>query len=60
VLLQRTGAPGIHFQDYPQLQGYEQPEWSHLSAAEATRFTAALVPIIQRQPWARGNAQRPR
>ncbi|MDB6163588.1 MAG: hypothetical protein JWL98_1020 [Xanthomonadaceae bacterium] len=53
VLLQRTGAPGIHFEDYPQLQGYTQPEWSHLSAAEASRFTAALVPIIQREYWPR-------
>ena len=51
VLLRRTGAPGIHFEDYPQLQGYDQPEWSHLSAAEANRFTAALVPIIQRDYW---------
>ena len=51
VLLRRTGAPGIHFEDYPQLQGYVQPEWSHLSASEATRFTAALMPIVQRQPW---------
>jgi len=51
VLLQRTGAPGIHFEDYPALQGYEQPEWSHLSASEATRFTTALMPIVQRQRW---------
>jgi hypothetical protein len=51
VLLQRTGAPGIHFEDYPQLQGFEQPEWSHLSASAATGFTAALMPIVQRQPW---------
>jgi hypothetical protein len=51
VLLQRTGAPGIHFEDYPQLQGYDQPEWSHLSASEAVRFTAALVPVIQREYW---------
>ena len=51
VLLQRTGAPGIHFEDYPQLQGYNQPEWSHLSASEAQRFTAALVPIIQSEYW---------
>ncbi|GAA0722077.1 hypothetical protein [Dokdonella soli] len=51
VLLQRTGAPGIHFEDYPELQGYEQPEWSHLSASEAKRFTAALVPIIERDFW---------
>jgi hypothetical protein len=53
VLLRRTGAPGVHFEDYPQLQGYTQPEWSHLSASEAKRFTAALVPILQRQSWSR-------
>lgn len=47
VLLQRTHAPGIHFMDYPQLQGYQQPEWSHLSAPEAKRFTGALVPIVE-------------
>lgn len=57
VLLERTGAPGIHFQDYPQLQGYDQPEWSHLSAAEAQRFTAALVPLVQRE-FERQEAQR--
>ena len=51
VLLQRTGAPGIHFEDYAELQGYDSPEWSHLSASEATRFTAALVSIIQRDFW---------
>ncbi|MDB4967198.1 MAG: hypothetical protein JWN44_2887 [Myxococcales bacterium] len=47
VLLQRTGAPGIHFEDYPQLQGYTLPEWSHLAASEAERLTAALVPIVE-------------
>ncbi len=52
-LLRRTGAPGIHFEDYPQLQGYTLPEWSHLSAPEALRFTAALVPIIEREFWRR-------
>jgi hypothetical protein len=51
VLLQRTGAPGIHFEDYPPLRGYDQPEWSHLSAAEARRFTAALAPIVLRDYW---------
>ena len=48
VLLRRTQAPGIHFMDYPQLQGYQQPEWSHLAAPDATRFTAAVVPLIER------------
>jgi hypothetical protein len=46
VLLARTGAPGIHFQDYPELQGYTLPEWSHMSGAEADRFTAALYALI--------------
>jgi len=49
VLLQRTGTPGIHFEDYPQLQGYELPEWSHLTAADAKRFTTALVPLVERE-----------
>ena len=47
-LLRETGAPGIHFQDYPELQGYWLPEWSHMSRAEAERFTAALAPIVER------------
>ena len=47
LLLSKTGAPGIHFEDHPQLQGYELPEWSHLSAPEADRLTAALVPLVE-------------
>ena len=39
---------GIHFEDYPELQGYELPEWSHLAAGEKTRFTEALCGIIAR------------
>jgi hypothetical protein len=55
LLLQRTGAAGIHFEDYPEMQGYELPEWSHMSAPEAERFTAAVVPIIERE-FSRQNA----
>jgi hypothetical protein len=47
VLLERTGLPGIHFEDHPQLQGYDLPEWSHLSGPEADRFTAAVAPLIE-------------
>lgn len=54
LLLQRTGTPGIHFEDHPQLQGYDLPEWSHMAASEADRFTEALVPIIQRRYWCEG------
>jgi hypothetical protein len=45
-LLRETGTPGIHFEDYPQLQGYELPEWSHASAAEARRMTVQLAPLV--------------
>ncbi|HJT96971.1 MAG TPA: hypothetical protein VJ696_01535 [Rhodanobacteraceae bacterium] len=49
LLLERTHAPGIHFEDHPELQGYELPEWSHLSPPEAERYTAAVVPLIERE-----------
>ena len=45
-LLARTGARGIHWEDHPSLQGYELPEYSHLSATEADRYTAALYRIV--------------
>ena len=53
VLLARTGAPGIYFEDYPELQGLELPEWSHLKAADADRFTEALYRIIEQNYWHR-------
>ena len=49
VLLQRTGSTGIHFEDYAALQGYDLPEWSHLSASEAQRFTAVLAPLVEQE-----------
>jgi len=49
VLLDRTHATGIHFEDYPELQGYDLPEWSHMSPSEAERFTASYVPIVERK-----------
>lgn len=48
VLLKRTGAHGIHFQDYPEMQGFNLPEWSHLARADAERYTAALYPVVER------------
>jgi hypothetical protein len=48
VLLAKTGAPGVHFQDHPEMRGYWLPEWSHLSARDAVRFTTALYAIIER------------
>ena len=51
VLLARTGAPGIHFEDHPEMQGYELPDWSHLTTADAERFTATLATIVRRDYW---------
>ena len=56
ALLAATGAPGIHFEDYPQLQGYYLPEWSHMTLAEGERFTAALYGIVARDFWGPGSA----
>jgi hypothetical protein len=47
VLMQRTGARGIHFEDFPELQGLWLPEWSHLAAADARRYTEAVYHIIR-------------
>ncbi len=49
VLLQRTGVPGIHFEDHPAMQGLELPEWSHLTHADSKRYTAALAPLVERE-----------
>lgn len=55
ALLAATGAPGIYFEDYPQLRpelaGYYLPEWSHMARADGERFTAALYKIIERDFW---------
>ncbi len=45
-LLTETGAAGIHFTDYPALAGYQCPEWSHLSPADAKSFTQGLIGIL--------------
>jgi hypothetical protein len=56
ALLAATGAPGIHFQDYPQLQGLDLPEWSHMSRAAAERFTESLYGIVERDFWGKDTA----
>ena len=38
----------------PAAAGYYLPEWSHMTRAEAERFTAALYGIIERDFWGDG------
>lgn len=46
-LLQQTGVPGIYFEDFPELSGFNCPEWSHLSAGDSVEFTKRLVPHLR-------------
>ena len=46
-LLQGTGAPGIYFEDFPELAGFNCPEWSHLSAGDSVEFSKRLVPHLR-------------
>jgi hypothetical protein len=46
-LLKETGAPGIYFEDFPELASFNCPEWSHLSAGDSVEFTKRLVPHLR-------------
>ena len=43
LLLKMTGAPGIYYSDFPDLSGFNCPEWSHLSASDSVEFSKRLV-----------------
>jgi hypothetical protein len=45
-LLKESGAPGIYFEDFPELASFDCPEWSHLSAADSVVFTHRLIPHL--------------
>jgi len=49
VLLERSACKGVHFEDYPQLNTFVCPEWSHLLAKDAKVFTQEFVKILQAQ-----------
>lgn len=46
-LLQMTGAPGIYYSDFPELAGFNCPEWSHLSAGDSVEFSKRLIPHLR-------------
>jgi hypothetical protein len=53
-LLAATDAAGVHFEDHPDLQTFELPEWSHISARQTDAFTRALLPHLRAALAARG------
>jgi hypothetical protein len=46
-LLKATGAPGIYYSDFPDLSGFNCPEWSHLSAGDSVEFSKRLIPHLR-------------
>lgn len=42
-LIEITGCTGYHFEDYPFMDKYTLPEWSHLASDDARQFTRDLV-----------------
>ena len=38
ALLKETGAPGIYFEDFPELADFKCPEWSHLVRGRLRRI----------------------
>jgi hypothetical protein len=53
-ILAATDAVGVHFEDHPELMDVRVPEWSHVSAKDKPRLTAALVRILREKFEARG------
>ncbi len=47
-LVAENGVPAINFAEHPDLNSFDCPEWSHLSATDSTEFTKRLVPHLQR------------
>jgi hypothetical protein len=56
-LLRETSSFGVYFADYPEMQGLEIPEFSHLSRSSALRFTRAYVlTLVDHVPWLKARA----
>jgi transposase len=47
-VIRDTGAPGIYYDDYPELRSFNCPEWSHLSAGDSVEFSKRLIPHLRK------------
>ena len=47
-IIKGTGAPGIYYEDYPELSNFNCPEWSHLCAGDSVEFSKRLVPHLRK------------
>ena len=46
-VIKDTAAPGIYYEDFPDLAGFDCPEWSHLSAGDSVEFSKRLIPHLR-------------
>ena len=46
-VIKDTAAPGIYYEDFPELKGFNCPEWSHLSAGDSVEFSKRLLPHLR-------------
>jgi hypothetical protein len=46
-LIAENDVPAVNFADHPDLNSFDCPEWSHLSAPDSIQFTQRLVPHLQ-------------
>jgi hypothetical protein len=47
-VIKDTAAPGIYYEDFPELKGFDCPEWSHLSAGDSVEFSKRLIPYLRK------------
>jgi hypothetical protein len=47
-VIKDTAAPGIYYEDFPELKGFDCPEWSHLSAGDSVEFSKRLIPHLRK------------
>lgn len=48
AIVEKAGVPSYHFEDYQALNQFYCPEWSHLTAADASTFTTELARILKK------------
>jgi hypothetical protein len=46
-IIKDTAAPGIYYEDFPDLARFKCPEWSHLSAEDSVEFSKRLIPHLR-------------
>jgi hypothetical protein len=46
-IIKNTAAPGIYYEDFPDLASFKCPEWSHLSAEDSVEFSKRLIPHLR-------------